>query len=127
MSFCRSRKTTCQVIEFNMFNMFYRPPKKLREGNVFTGVSVHCAEGYPSYQVPSGGRVYLGIGGHCGGRYTSYWNVFLSHILPQLKRGQHWIGNQRSLAPRHRTSQEKFILSNTKVMFKTKYLCFTLW
>ena len=58
--FSSSQYSVCRTRHTSWIRYFYRPPTKLREGNVFTGVchSVHGGRGL-GYQVLSrGGRVY---------------------------------------------------------------------
>ena len=63
----------------------YRPPTKLREGNVFTGVC-HSAHGggngelYPRDHASSLG-LYPPPTNHKSRRYASYWNAFLFSML----------------------------------------------
>ena len=57
-----SDTTIISNVEFLVnFTRSYCPPTKLREGDVFTGVSVILFRGYPCYHYP------LCIGSHCTG------------------------------------------------------------
>ena len=62
-------------MSFDIGAYYYRPPTKLGEGNVFTGVCLFTWGRYVWYQVPSGGGWVCESGlGMCGGDVLGWYS-----------------------------------------------------